>query len=635
MAMAVVLSSLSVGVLPSKTLTLPKTLTLSRSRTNLLFSQFPKSFSSSVSPLSSRVEFYHAQVFPSSSPFSLSSPLCHIEPFILSEWEPILKGWICGAVSVYCLSRTVPCVGRLPCFLRETGSDRAIREGLILAALAATRCVAAYLQQGFLWEASFRSAYRVRAHVFDRVLERDLGFFEGNTGVPAGDVAFRITSEASDVADTVYALLNTIVPTTLQLIAMSAQMVMVIPCMSLLIGYLGERLREISNEAHSTVAKLSAYLNEVLPSMLTVKANNGESKESLRFQRLALDDLVKNLRKKKMKALIPQTVHGMYIGGLLVLCAMSLIVSRNSFDASNCLSFLMALALLVEPIQDVGKAYNELKQGEPAIERLFDLTKFVSKVCDKPQAVDLYSVSGDIKFCNVTFKYLENMPPVLDGLNLHIKPGERVAFVGPSGGGKTTLVKLLLRLYDPCGCIFLDDHDIRDIRLRSLRKHIVLVSQDAMLFSGTFSENISYKDDTGKVNMVQIENAARIANADEFIKTFPEGYDTDIGQRGSLLSGGQKQRLAIARALYEESSILILDEATSSLDSRSELFVRQGLNHLMANRTVLIIAHRLETVQLADRVFVLDGGKLEEVPKSALFAQDGQLASLELSKLII
>ncbi|XP_072950852.1 ABC transporter B family member 29, chloroplastic isoform X3 [Typha angustifolia] len=618
MAMAVVLSSLSVGVLPSKTLTLPKTLTLSRSRTNLLFSQFPKSFSSSVSPLSSRVEFYHAQVFPSSSPFSLSSPLCHIEPFILSEWEPILKGWICGAVSVYCLSRTVPCVGRLPCFLRETGSDRAIREGLILAALAATRCVAAYLQQGFLWEASFRSAYRVRAHVFDRVLERDLGFFEGNTGVPAGDVAFRITSEASDVADTVYALLNTIVPTTLQLIAMSAQMVMVspvlsliaalvIPCMSLLIGYLGERLREISNEAHSTVAKLSAYLNEVLPSMLTVKANNGESKESLRFQRLALDDLVKNLRKKKMKALIPQTVHGMYIGGLLVLCAMSLIVSRNSFDASNCLSFLMALALLVEPIQ----------------------------VCDKPQAVDLYSVSGDIKFCNVTFKYLENMPPVLDGLNLHIKPGERVAFVGPSGGGKTTLVKLLLRLYDPCGCIFLDDHDIRDIRLRSLRKHIVLVSQDAMLFSGTFSENISYKDDTGKVNMVQIENAARIANADEFIKTFPEGYDTDIGQRGSLLSGGQKQRLAIARALYEESSILILDEATSSLDSRSELFVRQGLNHLMANRTVLIIAHRLETVQLADRVFVLDGGKLEEVPKSALFAQDGQLASLELSKLII
>ncbi|XP_073012956.1 ABC transporter B family member 29, chloroplastic isoform X2 [Typha latifolia] len=616
--MAVAPSSPSIGVLPSKTLTLPKILTLSRSRTNLLFSQFPKSFSSSVFPLSSRLEFSHAQVFPSSSPFSLSSPLSHIEPFILSEWEPILKGWICGAVSVYCLSRTVPCVGRLPCFLRETGSDRVIREGLILAVLAATRCVAAYLQQAFLWEASLRSAYRVRAHVFDRVLERDLGFFEGNAGVPAGDVAFRITSEASDVADTVYALLNTIVPTTLQLIAMSAQMVMVspvlsliaalvIPCMSLLIGYLGERLREISNEAHSTVAKLSAYLNEVLPSMLTVKANNGESKESLRFQRLALDDLVKNLRKKKMKALIPQIVHGMYIGGLLVLCAMSLIVSRNSFDASNFLSFLMALALLVEPIQ----------------------------VCDKPQAVDLYSVSGDIKFCNVTFKYLENMPPVLDGLNLHIKPGERVAFVGPSGGGKTTLVKLLLRLYDPCGCIFLDDHDIRDIRLRSLRKHIVLVSQDAMLFSGTFSENISYKDDTGKVNMVQIENAARIANADEFIKTFPEGYDTDIGQRGSLLSGGQKQRLAIARALYEESSILILDEATSSLDSRSELFVRQGLNHLMANRTVVIIAHRLETVQLADRVFVLDGGKLEEVPKSALFAQDGQLASPEFSKLII
>lgn len=284
----------------------------------------------------------------------------------------------------------------------------------------------------------------------------------------------------------------------------------------------------------------------------------------------------------------------------------------------------------------MGKAYNELKQGEPAIERLFDLTRFKSKVIEKPDAVDLDSITGDIRFCGVTFRYADNMPPVLNGLNLHIKPGERVALVGPSGGGKTTLTKLLLRLYDPqSGCILVDNHDIQDIRLRSLREHIALVSQDIMLFSGTVAENIGFRDSIGKVNMEQVEYAARISKADEFIATLSNGYETIIGQRGSLLSGGQKQRLAIARALYQKSSVLILDEATSALDSKSELLVRQALEHMMAKHTVLIIAHRLETILMADRVLVLDGGKLEEVSKSSILAQDGQCALPALNKVIV
>lgn len=240
---------------------------------------------------------------------------------------------------------------------------------------------------------------------------------------------------------------------------------------------------------------------------------------------------------------------------------------------------------------------------------------------EKPDAVDLDRVTGEVKFCDVSFKYGDNMPYVLNGLNLHIKAGETVAFIGPSGGGKTTLAKLLLRLYDPVsGCILIDNHSIQDVKLTSLRRHVGLVCQDITLFSGTVAENIGYKDLMTNIDMKMVEDAARTANADEFIRNLPEGYETNIGPRGSSLSGGQKQRLAIARALYQNSSILILDEATSALDSRSELLVREAVQRLMENHTVLVIAHRLETILMAKRVFLLGDGKLEEVTRSSLLA---------------
>lgn len=270
-------------------------------------------------------------------------------------------------------------------------------------------------------------------------------------------------------------------------------------------------------------------------------------------------------------------------------------------------------------MQGVGKAYNELKQGEPAIERLFELMRFKSKVIEKSDAIDLCNIIGEVKFCDISFRYGDNMPFVLNGLNLHVQAGETIALVGPSGGGKTTLVKLLLRLYDPLsGCILIDNHNIQDIRLDSLRRHVSLVPQDITLFSGTVAENIGYKDLLSKIDMDSVDHAAQMANADEFIRKLPEGYKTNIGPRGSILSGGQKQRLALARALYQNSSILILDEATSALDSRSELLVRQAMERIMENHTVLVIAHRMETVLMAKRVFLLDDGKLEELNRSTL-----------------
>ncbi|KAL4183101.1 hypothetical protein AMTRI_Chr11g153480 [Amborella trichopoda] len=595
--------------------------------------------STSNSPLSNPFSQSFFVQNPLKIPFPLSS-FDPIKPFLLSQHQPILKGWIFSVISVLALSRIVPMVGKFSTMMPLMKLGSLVREGSAIAALVLIRLMANYWQQAFLWEAALNASYEIRVDVFERVLQRELGFFEGTSGAFSGDISYRITAEASDIADTIYALIYTIVPYTLQLFAMSFQMVaispvlylitsLVIPCMCLVIAYLGEKLRKISKKAHHTVAKLSSYLNEVLPSMIVVKAYNAETCESLRFQKLAHDDLSQHLRKKTMKAFIPQVIQVIYVGIIFVFCVGSLVVSGGAFDGSHIVSFITSVFLLIAPVQGVGKAYNELKQGEPAIERLFNLTSLQSQVFEKPDAITLNNVKGDVKFCDVSFQYGDKVTPVLNGLNLHIKPGETIALIGPSGGGKTTIAKLLLRFYDPiCGQILIDNQDIQDIRLESLRRHVALVPQDIMLFSGTVAENIGYRDLMGEINMEEVEHAARVANADEFIKKLTQGYQTNIGPRGSILSGGQKQRLAIARTIYQNSSILILDEATSALDSRSELLVRQAVKRLMDNHTVLIIAHRLETILMADRIVSLDGGKLKEVSHSSLLNHGNHYAPL-------
>ncbi|XP_015161483.1 ABC transporter B family member 29, chloroplastic isoform X1 [Solanum tuberosum] len=641
-------------------LTVPRQVT--KPTTNIIFN-----FSISTSALTIKSSSTRAAANSGNfiSPFTSIAPL---KPYLLSEWKPILCGWLCSVLSVYSLSKIVPKVGKFSSLMNPLDVVRLREECLVLGGLFFVRLVGNYLQQAFLWEAALNCVYKMRVCVFHKVLQRDLGFFEGENGIAAGDVAYRITAEASDVADTVYSLLNTIVPSSLQLSAMAVQMLvinpvlsllsaLVIPLMGFVIGYLGEKLRDVSNKAHLAAASLSSYLNEILPSILFVKANNAESCERKKFQLLAFADLSATMGKKKLKSFIPQLVQAIYFGTLLTFSAGTLLVSKGSIDCSAMVSFVTSLVLLISPIQDVGKAYNELKQGEPAIQRLFSLTTFEPEEIVNPDAVDLDCVAGEVKYSNVSFRYGDNGPLVLKNMDLHIKSGEIVALCGPSGGGKTTLVKLLLRLYDPLqGSIFIDGLDIRGIRIESLRRNIGLVSQDTQgqlkwergttrlncfpiflkfyqtLFSGSVAENIGYRDRMAGIDMERVKLAARTASAEEFIEALPLSYETNVGPRGSIFSGGQKQRIAIARALYQDPSILILDEATSALDSKSELLVRRALQHLMQNRTVLVIAHRLETVLMAERVFLLDDGYLQEVPRSSLLdGQSGSLASMSLT----
>ncbi|KAG0597405.1 hypothetical protein M758_UG335500 [Ceratodon purpureus] len=565
-----------------------------------------------------------------------------IEPFILAELGLILRGWVCTAVAVGALFLTVPQIGNLSNLLAKGDMQQLCPKAGQVLALVMVRSVAQFWQQALLWEAALKITYKLRAHVYERVLNRDMDYFEGGEGgAAAGDVAFRLTAEAEDVGDTVHSLLHMLVPSALQLGAMGFRMVSlspllsfatisVVPLMFVVIAMLGEKLRQLSKNAQTSIAGISAYLNEVLPAMFVVKSHAAEACERRRFENLAQADWQAHLGKKRMKAFIPEVITAVYAATAIALFGVGTwVISQGKFDGAGMIAFVTSLVLLIEPIQAMGKAYNELKQGEPAIERLFDLTNFKAKVVEENKA-KLEKVAGEVEFCNVGFRYKNTSKWVLNNFSLKVRAGETVALVGPSGSGKSTLAKLLLRLYDPVqGSIRIDGHDILDFDLKSLRKHVAIVPQETTLFTGTVAENIAYGDMSEALDMVKIEKAGRMANADDFIKNLPNGYNTHLGDRATTLSGGQRQRLAIARAVYQGASILILDESTSALDNKSEKLVREALEGLMIDHTVFVIAHRLETVRRADRIFLLDGGELvEEGTHSTLLAKGGQYASL-------
>ena len=279
--------------------------------------------------------------------------------------------------------------------------------------------------------------------------------------------------------------------------------------------------------------------------------------------------------------------------------------------AGNFVSFITALIMLYNPIKAIGNSFNQVQMSLMAIERVFDLLETRPAIMSKPGAVRLNQVKNEIDYKDVCFEYNKGRP-VLKHINLKIKVGETIAFVGNSGGGKTTLVNLLPRFYDlTSGAITIDGVDIRDMELDSLRDKIAIVFQDNFLFSGTILDNILLG--RTDVTQKQIDEAIKHACLEEFIQSLDHGLNTQIGERGVLLSGGQKQRIAIARAFIKNAPIVILDEATSALDNKSEAVVQQAIDNLMKDRTVFIIAHRLSTVKNADKIVVVNYGELVEM----------------------
>jgi len=398
----------------------------------------------------------------------------------------------------------------------------------------------------------------------------------------------------------------------------------VLPFVLLPTARLGKRIRRTTRTAQDHVAEMNQILQEAFSGHIVVKAFLAEKLESQRFWQAARRFKRANLRYIALQALpspIIEFLGALTIVGLLTYARTQ--IKAGQMTSGEFTTFVMALLLLYEPVKRLTGIHNIFQQAIGASERVFGYLDRQPRVIEKPGALELPPFRDSIEFDNISFRY-PNAPQgfAIRGLSLSIRQGEVVALVGPSGAGKSTLAALLPRFYDvEEGAIRIDGNDIRDVSLPSLRRLIAIVAQDTFLFNDTVANNIRY----GRPGASQpdIEAAARNALAEEFILALPDGYDTIIGERGTKLSGGQRQRISIARALLSNAPILVLDEATSQLDTESEVLVQRALANLMEGRTVMVIAHRLSTIRRADRIVVIDQGRVSEEGTHAELVNQG------------
>ena len=358
--------------------------------------------------------------------------------------------------------------------------------------------------------------------------------------------------------------------------------------------------------------KIYSRFNEVLSGIVTVRSFSMEDTEKGRFLksvREANRTVVKGvgldtgLGAATNLVVTAGRISAMALGGILVI--------RGQVTVGTLIAFLGYVGGLFGPVQGLTTIYQTIQKADVSLDEIFSILDVQEHLGDAPDAKEVINTRGDVEFDQVKFAYEAGERPILDGITLRVRAGETLAIVGPSGSGKTTLMALLMRFYDPReGAIRLDGDDLRSLRQSSLRRNIGVVLQDPLLFNDTIRNNIAYgRPDAA---LAEVENAARAANAHDFIGRLPEGYDTMVGERGSRLSVGERQRVTIARALIKNPPIIVLDEATSSLDAESEALVQEALNHLMKERTTFVIAHRLATVVNANRIVVLKGGQIVE-----------------------
>ena len=389
---------------------------------------------------------------------------------------------------------------------------------------------------------------------------------------------------------------------------------MLLPIMGAIIYHIGRKMKKISKRQQKKMADISAILIEGFDGAKVIKTFNAEEREVERFSKE-----MQKLLKLNMKGVVIKELNAPLIELLGSIAAATIIligghrVVNGAMTTGDFFSFMAALMMMYDPVTKISKVNADINAAIAAAERIYQFLDMEEDIKDSPDAVEIDDFKRDIVYDNVWFRYPDAPEDewVLKGINLRISKGERVAIVGPSGSGKSTLIDLLPRLYDVTkGAIYIDGIDIRKIKLSSLRRLISVVSQDVILFNDTVFNNILYgRPDASREEVIE---AAKLAHAHEFIEQLPEGYETVVGDRGVRLSGGQKQRISIARAFLKNAPILILDEATSALDAESEMLVKDALFKLMKGKTVITIAHRLATVIDADKIYVMEKGRIVE-----------------------
>ncbi|MGH9769069.1 MAG: ABC transporter ATP-binding protein [Blastocatellia bacterium] len=509
-------------------------------------------------------------------------------------------------------------------YLPKTGSVDLRTIAVLLICLTLAKGVAEYFSSYFMSHIGQSVIADVRSSLYDHIMRQAAPFFSKH---PTNELTAHLMSDAAlverAVSDTLRDLLRESVSLVVYLALLftfnwrlASALLLLGPPVAYLTTNFNRRLRHYINSRQQSGAEMLDVAQEAISSQHVVKAFGREDYESRRFRDVArkqMRDQVRAMRIYFLSPIVLETVGIIAVAALLIYAHRS--ISAGNMTPGAFAAFLVAMFKAYDPIRRLSRLQHDMQQGLTSSKRIFKIMDEQVEMRDKPGAAPLERFSRQIEFRDVSFSYGAGFDlPVIEDVSFKVRVGEMVAIVGHSGAGKSTLTNLIPRFYDVgTGEVLIDGKDVRDLTIASLRKQIALVTQEVHLFNDTVRANIAYGACGASASDEAIKRAARAALADEFISRLPKGYNTVVGERGLILSGGQRQRIAIARAILKNAPILILDEATSALDAESEMLVQQALNNLMAGRTTIVIAHRLSTVRRADRIVVMDAGRIAEI----------------------
>jgi len=477
-----------------------------------------------------------------------------------------------------------------------------------------------YYRQYYAQYVSNKILYDIRKELYSHLQKLSLSYYSNTR---AGEIISRVINDVEQTKNfvmiglmNVWLDLATIIIAVVIMLTMDVPLTLVtllaFPFYAYSVKHFFGKLRELTGKRSQALADVQSYLHERVSGVSVIKSFALEEEEQQRFDKTNGNFLDKAIDHTKWNAKAFAVVNTITdVAPLLVLAYAGYQVINNDLSVGTMVAFIAYIDRVYNPLRRLVNASTSLTQSFASMDRVFDLMEQEYDVTNKSGATQLPPIEGEIEFDNVSFMYEKDGETILDGINFTVKPGETVAFVGMSGGGKSTIVGLIPRFYDVAdGAVRIDGYDLRDVNIKSLREQIGIVLQDTILFSDSVKSNILMgKSDATDEEVIA---AAKAANAHDFIEGLPLGYETKVGERGVKLSGGQKQRIAIARVFLKNPPLLILDEATSALDLESESLIQESLERLANERTTLIVAHRLSTITHADKIFVIDSGQLKE-----------------------
>lgn len=481
------------------------------------------------------------------------------------------------------------------------------------------RNIFSYMSEFFLIDLRSGVSRDFRVDIHNKILALPVSYF---TEKKKGDMLVRISSDVGEVEGNILNGLVEIIRSPIMIIVFVTALfitsfqltlfaLIVFPIMGTLISLIGKSLKRDAGKAQVELGNIMSYVDETLNSLKIIKIFNADGQITKRFD--ASINRYRKLLQKVMKKRALASPTSEFLGaitiGMIVFFGGKLSLEGNGLKGSEFIFYIGIFYTLLDPIKRFSRSLSDIQKGQVSADRIFELLDTQVLIKDNENAIDFPEFKEKIEFQNVSFGYDDKN--VIKDFNLIIKKGENVALVGPSGSGKSTIANLVTRFYDVReGRILIDGIDIRDIKLKEYRKLFGLVTQDSILFNDSVYNNIALGDENPSVQ--KVSSASKIANAEEFVEKLPNKYDESVGESGGKLSGGQKQRLSIARAVYKNPPIMVLDEATSALDTQSEKLVQDALDNMMANRTSIIIAHRLSTIVNADKIIVMEEGKIKE-----------------------